>query len=124
MIISIIVIAVAILTPILVILNLNGSSQPFSFGWYRQWHMTSYGLPLWMFTIPPTILVLIWLIFWICMLIDCLARDYREFGTLITSDKSADKLVWVLLILFLPIIGAIAYHISVRRRPRSVEEAR
>ena len=53
------------------------------------------------------------------MLIDCLARDYREFGTLITSDKSADKLVWLLLIFLIPIIGAIAYHISVRRRPRS-----
>ena len=66
---------------------------------------------------PISIIVLIWLIFWICMLISCLSRDYREFGTLITSDKSADKLVWVLLILFLPIIGAIAYHISIRRRP-------
>jgi len=54
------------------------------------------------------------------MLIDCLARDYREFGTLVTSDKSADKLVWILLILFLPLIGAIAYHISVRRRPLNV----
>ena len=67
--------------------------------------------------IPAIVMVFFWLIFWICMLISCLARDYREFGTLITSDKSADKLVWVLLILFLPIIGAIAYHISVRRRP-------
>ena len=66
---------------------------------------------------PAAIIVLIWLIFWIWMIIDCLARDYREFGTLITSDKSADKLVWVLLILFLPLIGAIAYHISIRRRP-------
>ncbi len=82
--------------------------------------MSAVGL----FIIPAPIIVLIWLIFWIWMLIDCLARDYREFGTLITSDKSADKLLWILLILFLPLIGAIAYHISVRRRPRSVEEAR
>ena len=67
----------------------------------------------------PAIIVSIWVIFWICMLISCLSRDYREFGTLITSDKSADKLVWVLLILFLPIIGAIAYHISIRRQPVS-----
>lgn len=68
--------------------------------------------------IPPILaIILIWSIFWVCMLISCLTRDYREFGTLITSDKSADKLVWVLLILFLPIIGAIAYHISIRRRP-------
>ncbi len=67
--------------------------------------------------IPAAIVALICLIFWIWMLIDCLARDYREFGTLITSNKSADKLLWFLLILFLPLIGAIAYHIAVRRRP-------
>ena len=69
--------------------------------------------------IPAAIVALICLIFWIWMLIDCLARDYREFGTLVSSDKSADKLLWILLILILPIIGAIAYHISVRRRASS-----
>ena len=67
--------------------------------------------------LPVATVILLALIFWIWMLIDCLARDYREFGTLITSDKSVDKLIWVLLLLFLPIIGAIAYHISGRRRP-------
>ncbi len=72
--------------------------------------------------IPAAIVALIWLIFWIWMLVDCLARDYREFGTLITSNKSADKLVWFLLILFLPLVGAIAYHISVRRRPVPKEQ--
>ncbi len=71
--------------------------------------------------IPGVILLLAGSIFWIWMIIDCLARDYREFGTLITSDKSADKLVWILLILFLPLIGAIAYHISIRRRPVRAE---
>ena len=72
--------------------------------------------------VSAAIVSLICLIFWIWMLVDCLARDYREFGTLITSNKSADKLVWILLILFLPIIGAIAYHISVRRRPVPTEQ--
>ena len=71
--------------------------------------------------LPAAVIGLIWLMFWLWMLIDCLARDYREFGTLITSDKSADKLVWVLLILFTSLIGAIAYHISIRRRPQAVE---
>ena len=73
--------------------------------------------------VPAAIASLICLIFWIWMLIDCLARDYREFGTLITSNKSADKLLWILLILILPIIGAIAYHISIRRRTVSMEQA-
>ncbi len=69
------------------------------------------------FIIPGAILLMASTIFWIWMIIDCLARDYREFGTLITSDKSADKVLWLLLILFTFIIGAIAYHISIRRRP-------
>ena len=73
--------------------------------------------------VPVAIIILLALIFWMWMIIDCLARDYREFGTLITSNKSVDKLVWVLLLLFLPIIGAIAYHISVRRRPLNVGQA-
>ena len=73
-----------------------------------------------MLSIPLTIILLtLWtFIFWIWMLIDCLARDYREFGTLITGDKSLDKVVWLLLILFTFVIGGLAYHISIRRRPR------
>ncbi len=67
--------------------------------------------------IPVATISLIPLIFWVWMLIDCLTRDHREFGTLITSNKSTDRLVWFLLILFTFIIGAIAYHMSVRRRP-------
>ena len=73
------------------------------------------------FVVSLLVLLIAATLFWLWMLIDCLARDYREFGTLVTSDKSADKLVWVLLILFLPVIGAIAYHISVRRRPVRAE---
>lgn len=66
--------------------------------------------------IPGVVVISVCTIFWIWMLIDCLARDYREFGSLISSEKSLDKLLWILLILILPLIGAIAYHISVRRR--------
>jgi hypothetical protein len=62
-------------------------------------------------------------IFWIWMLVDCVSRDYREFGTLITSDRSADKLLWLLLVIFLPLIGGIAYHVGVRRRPAEARGA-
>ena len=78
---------------------------------------TSFTISFLFIIIPVVIIVLLALIFWIWMLVDCLTRDYHEFGTLITSNKSADRFVWLLLILFLPLIGAIAYHISVRRRP-------
>ena len=57
-------------------------------------------------------------VFWLCMLVSCLARDYRDFGTLVPSDPAADKIVWLLIILFIPLIGAIAYHVAVRRRLR------
>ncbi|MCK4850079.1 MAG: PLDc N-terminal domain-containing protein [Phycisphaerae bacterium] len=112
----IITIILALCFPVVIVLGrilFGRAMQPTAFHHVGpQLRMTGVGLVI----IPTAIIVLIWLIFWICMLIDCLARDYREFGTLITSDKSADKLVWVLLILFLPIIGAIAYHIAIRRR--------
>lgn len=54
--------------------------------------------------------------FW--MLIDCIARDRREFGTLMSSEKSLDKVLWFLLIFFVPILGDFGYHLSVRRRIR------
>ncbi len=81
------------------------------------WHTSFWGLswvPLAGF--PLVVLGAVTFLFWIWMFVDCLSRDYREFGTLITSDKSADKLVWLLLIILLPAIGAIAYHVGVRRR--------
>ena len=77
------------------------------------------GIALSVMAIPGLVfLAAIALVFWLCMLISCLARDSRDFGTIIPSDPAADKFVWVLLILFLPVIGAIAYHISIRRRVR------
>ena len=88
--------------------------HPMRFGPHQQWAvMSKVGL------IVPFIVTTIWLgVFWVWMLIDCLARDHREFGTLIASDRSADKIVWLLLILFTSVIGALAYHIAIRRRPR------
>lgn len=73
-----------------------------------------YGLLL----APLGLLALFLSLFCIWMLIDCLTRDYREFGTLLCSDRSADKLFWLLIILCLPLVGAVAYHIGVRRLPR------
>lgn len=67
---------------------------------------------------PAAILTLFVSVFWLWMVIDCLTRDYREFGALLCSDRSADKLFWLLIILCLPLVGAIAYHIGVRRLSR------
>ena len=70
-----------------------------------------------LFLAPVALALLALPLFWLWMLVDCLSRDCREFGTLITGDRAADKLLWVLLILVLPVVGAIAYHVGVRRRP-------
>jgi uncharacterized membrane protein YphA (DoxX/SURF4 family) len=46
-------------------------------------------------------------IFWVWMLIDCLQR--RRFE---------DKLVWVLVLLFLNVLGAILYYLLVKSKNR------
>ena len=46
--------------------------------------------------------------FWIWMLVDCCANEPSEGN---------DKVVWILLIVFLGVIGAIVYYFA-RRQPR------
>ena len=92
--------------------------------WQHPW-MGEFAMPVRVpfllgFGLPVAFTVMaVWLtVFWVWMLIDCLARDHREFGTLITTDNSADKILWLLLVLFTFAIGALAYHVAVRRRVR------
>lgn len=44
-------------------------------------------------------------VFWILMLIDCLKRKYKE---------NLDKIVWVIVIVFTQIIGALIYYFVVK----------
>ena len=46
-------------------------------------------------------------IFWLWMLIDCAKRDFF---------KPNDKIVWVLIIVFIQIIGAIIYYFIIKRK--------
>lgn len=102
------VIGVLIVIPLLGLLRLHIVAAP-----HRASHLT------WALLVAPAAIAVIALpLFWLSMLISCLARDYRDFGTIIPNDPAADKMVWLLIVLFLPIIGAIAYHISIRRRVR------
>jgi len=50
-------------------------------------------------------LALFAIFFWIWMLVDCLSRK-----------KFEDKLVWVIVLLFLNFIGAILYYILVKSK--------
>jgi uncharacterized BrkB/YihY/UPF0761 family membrane protein len=44
-------------------------------------------------------------VFWILMLIDCVKRKYKE---------TSDKIVWVIVIVFTQIIGALIYYFVVK----------
>jgi divalent metal cation (Fe/Co/Zn/Cd) transporter len=50
-------------------------------------------------------------IFWLCMLIDCLKRDFK---------KDVEKIVWVIVIIFLHIIGAIIYYFVVKINDKKI----
>ncbi len=72
--------------------------------------------------LPALLLILVLSIFWLWALIDCLTRDRADFATSITEKH--DKLVWLLFIIFLPVIGALAYYFVVGRYVRqSLPEA-
>jgi nitrate reductase gamma subunit len=58
------------------------------------------------------LLVLGAFVFWIRMIIDCATKE---------PDTGSDKLVWILIILFMHIIGALIYYF-VRLRPRRFAE--
>ncbi len=45
------------------------------------------------------------LFFWIMMLIDCLKRDFK---------KDVEKIVWILVLIFLHLLGAIIYYFVVK----------
>lgn len=72
-------------------------------------------LPLVLLALPVVATV-----YWFCMLIGCLARDVNDFGVLVSCDPALDKFLWILLVLFTWIIGALAYDLAVRHRTRSV----
>lgn len=48
-------------------------------------------------------------IIWLWLLIDCIKRDF---------SKPNDKIMWVLLLIFIPIIGIIIYYFVVKRKSR------
>ena len=51
------------------------------------------------------------IIFWVWMLIDCATKE---------SDEGTDKIVWILVIIFTHLLGALIYLIV--RRPKRIEE--
>ena len=52
-------------------------------------------------------LIIIGSVFWIAMLVDCLKKSFKE---------SNEKLIWVIIIVFLNIIGAILYWSVIKKK--------
>lgn len=48
-------------------------------------------------------------VFWILMLVDCVKRKFKE---------GSDKIVWVIVIIFTQIIGAIIYYFVVKAKDK------
>lgn len=73
-------------------------------GWLWPW-LWPFGMigaafmGLWM------VIILLAIIFWLWMLIDCLQKE-----------KFNDKLIWILVLLFLFILGAILYYFLVKNK--------
>ncbi len=67
-------------------------------GYYNNFFMTS---PL--FWVLGAILVL----FWLWMFVDCLKKNFK---------KDMDKLVWIIVLLYLNIVGAFLYYFLVKSK--------
>ena len=59
------------------------------------------------FMLIIVILLVLGLIFWIAMIIDCAKRNFK---------KDSEKIVWILVLVFLGVLGAIIYYFVVKRK--------
>jgi prolipoprotein diacylglyceryltransferase len=63
------------------------------------------------FVVLAGLLVLLGFLFWIFMLVDCATNE---------SNEGNDKVVWILIIVFLHLLGAVIY--AIFRRPKRIRE--
>ncbi len=63
-----------------------------------------------LFIIPFILIGLGLLIFWLLMLIDCLKRPDDKFA----YGGTNAKLIWILVIIFLGLIGAVIYYFLIK----------
>ena len=65
------------------------------------------------FGIAAILLVLFLFVFWLLMLIDCLKRDFK---------KDYEKIVWVLVMIFLHLLGAVIYYFVVKINDKNIKK--
>ena len=71
--------------------------------------MIALGVVLILIFLALAILVFV---FWILMLVDCIKRKYKE---------DSEKIVWVLVLIFTGIIGALIYYFVVYNKEKSMK---
>ena len=49
-------------------------------------------------------------IFWVWMIVDCAKRDFK---------KNDDKVIWILILVFLQAIGAAIYYFIIKRKNKT-----
>lgn len=81
-----------------------------AFGYFRNSDMYDFvGMPgfgmLVGFGIFAILIGIFLFVFWLWMLIDCLKRDFK---------KDVEKIVWILVMIFLHILGAVVYYFVVK----------
>ena len=63
--------------------------------------------------IPFFLLIgLLFFVFWVIMLVDCATRKFKE---------SSEKIVWIIVIIFTGIIGALIYYFVVYMKYKSLK---
>ena len=87
-----------------------------AFGYFRNTDvydfmgMSGFGM-LMGFGLVAVLLGALLFVFWLWMLIDCLKRDFK---------KDYEKIVWILVMIFLHILGAIVYYFVVKVADKKV----
>jgi hypothetical protein len=62
-----------------------------------------------LFILIMVILGILAFVFWILMLVDCIKRKFKE---------DSEKIVWVLVIIFTQIIGALIYYFVIKTKDK------
>ena len=95
----------------IVIMFLFSTAAVNAFGYFRKDHdifdfMGMSGMSFFMgFGLVVLAAVLFLFIFWLWMLVDCLKRDFK---------RDTDKIVWIIVLIFLHLLGAIVYYFVVK----------
>lgn len=67
------------------------------------------GILAFLITLAAFAFVVFLFIFWIKMIVDCARRDF---------SNSSERIVWIIVIVFLQVLGALIYYFAVYKKPK------